>query len=140
MPPSLLLQALADTRQNLRKAVRSAVRRLQTLALCVSVYGLCTPVWAQQAGKGLPRVEDPSRGQGKGIFATAQNYLYDGAVMVGLLVSVLCFLAVAWHAVSVFSEVQRGKKTWADFGAVFVVGVLLIVLCIWLLTKSAEIL
>jgi len=89
---------------------------------------------------GLPKMEDPSRGQGKGIFETMKNYLYDGAIFGGLLISTVSFMVVAWYAVSVFTEVQRGKKTWADFGMVVMVGVLLVVACIWLLTKAAEIL
>jgi len=88
----------------------------------------------------LPKMEDPSRGQGKGIFETMKNYLYDGAIFGGLLISTVSFMVVAWYAVSVFTEVQKGKKTWADFGMVVMVGVLLVVACIWLLTKAAEIL
>ncbi|EGO4654057.1 DUF2976 domain-containing protein, partial [Escherichia coli] len=34
---------------------------------------------------------------------------------------------------------QKGQKTWTEFGAIVVVGVILLVAVIWLLTKSASI-
>jgi len=115
------------------------IHGLQTLKYHLCLWLLAGFSQASLAA-GLPKMEDPSRGQGKGIFATLQNYLYDGAVLAGLLISVVAFMAVAWHAVSVFVEVQKQKKSWADFGMVVMVGVLLVVACIWLLTKAAEIL
>jgi len=112
------------------------VKRLGHQALLWLFACLSAPALAA----GLPKMEDPSRGQGKGIFETMKNYLYDGAIFGGLLISTVSFMVVAWYAVSVFTEVQRGKKTWADFGMVVMVGVLLVVACIWLLTKAADIL
>ena len=47
---------------------------------------------------------------------------------------------MAWHGIAVFSEVQNGKKKWSDFGAVVAVGVILVVVVIWLLSKAADIL
>jgi integrating conjugative element membrane protein (TIGR03745 family) len=105
-----------------------------------SFWVLCVlPGMALATGQ-LPTAEDPSRGTGSGIRETAQNHLYDAGVLIGLVIATLAFLAVAWHGVQVFSEVQHGKKKWADFGAVLIVGIVLIVLAIWLLTKAAAIL
>lgn len=97
-------------------------------------------LWTSTSWAALPTVEDPSRGQGKGIFETAKNYAFDASVFVGLAIAAVGFLGVAWHCIQVFSEVQQGKKKWADFGGVFAVGVILLVVVIWLLTKAAEIL
>jgi len=119
----------------MKNTVIQHARRLKT-GVCWLLPGLLSfPALAA-----LPKMEDPSRGQGKGIIATLQNYLYDAAIFGGLLISTVSFMVVAWHAVAVFSEVQKGKKTWADFGMVVMVGVLLVVACIWLLTKAADIL
>lgn len=90
--------------------------------------------------QGLPTMEDPSRGAGSGIRETAQNHLYDGGILIGLVIATMGFLAVAWHGVQVFTEVQNGRKKWSDFGAVMIVGVVLVILVIWFLTKAAEIL
>ncbi|HDW5472192.1 TPA: TIGR03745 family integrating conjugative element membrane protein, partial [Salmonella enterica subsp. enterica serovar Typhi] len=49
------------------------------------------------------------------------------------------FIVVANAAISTFSEIQDGKKSWTQFGAIVVVGVILLVAVIWLLTKSASI-
>ena len=90
--------------------------------------------------QGLPTVEDPTRGAGSGIRETTQNHLYDGGIIVGLVVATLAFLAVAWYAVQAFVEVQHGKKSWTNFIAVVLVGVVLVILVIWFATKASEIL
>jgi len=118
------------------KVIKNIGCKLFTSCVCLAMSGA---VLAQSSGK-LPTMEDPSRGQGSGIRQTAQNYLYDGGILIGLVIAVLGFLAVAWHAIAVFSEVQHGKKKWSDFGAVLIIGIVLIILAIWLLTKAAEIL
>jgi len=111
-------------------------QRLKTGAYLLLFAFLSSPVLAA----GLPKMEDPSRGQGKGIFQTLQNYLYDGVILIGLVISSVAFIAVAWHGVSVFGEVQKQKKSWADLGLLILVGGLLIVACIWLLTEASKIL
>jgi integrating conjugative element membrane protein, PFL_4702 family len=102
--------------------------------------GIMLAVYGTAVSAALPTVEDPTRGQGSGIFETMQNYSYDAFVFGGLLIAALGFTAVAWHGVHVFSEVQNQKKKWSDFGAVVAVGILLLVVIIWLLTKAADIL
>jgi len=113
-----------------------AVKSVKTTSTLLLFSLLCSPVLAA----GLPKVDDPSRGQGKGIFETLKNYLYDFVILTGLVISVAALCAVAWNIVAVFIEVQKQKKSYADLGMVVIVGVLLIVACIWLLTKAAEIL
>jgi integrating conjugative element membrane protein (TIGR03745 family) len=88
----------------------------------------------------LPPMEQPTRGAGSGIRETAQNHLFDYGVLAGLLVATVAFIVVAYHAIGVFGEVQNGKKKWGDFGLVISVGIILIIIVIWLLTKAAEIL
>lgn len=57
----------------------------------------------------------------------------------GLIISAIGFIVVANSAISTFAGVQKGQKTWTEFGAIVVVGVILLVAVIWLLTKSASI-
>ena len=93
-----------------------------------------------QTNAALPQMEAPSRGEGTNIIQTMQNYAFDGAALIGLLISAACFCGVAYHAYGTFAEVQTGKKTWGQFGLTCTVGALLLVLSIWLLTKAAGIL
>jgi len=95
---------------------------------------------SSQAYAALPQMEAPSRGEGTNIIQTMQNYAFDGAALIGLLISAAAFCGVAYHAYGTFAEVQTGKKTWGQFGLTCTVGALLLVLSIWLLTKAAGIL
>jgi integrating conjugative element membrane protein (TIGR03745 family) len=88
----------------------------------------------------LPPMEEPTRGPGSGIRETAQNHLFDYATMAGLIIAAVGFIVVAYHAIGVFGEVQNGKKKWSDFGLVLTVGIILLIIVIWLLTKGTEIL
>ncbi|HAW0919563.1 TPA: TIGR03745 family integrating conjugative element membrane protein [Escherichia coli] len=93
----------------------------------------------QPALADLPQMEPPSSGGGSGLFGQIKGYSQDGVVLGGLIISAIAFIVVANAAISTFSEIQDGKKTWTQFGAIVVVGVLLLVAVIWLLTKSASI-
>jgi len=111
-------------------------QRLKTEACLLLFSLLSSPALAA----GLPKMEDPSRGQGKGIFETLKNYLYDGVILIGLVICTVAFIAVAWHGISVFTEVQKQKKSYADLGLLVLIGGLLIVACIWLITEATKIL
>ncbi len=63
----------------------------------------------------------------------------QGFNFAGLVVAALGFLGVAYYAIAVFSEVQKGKKTWTDFGAVALVGVIMLVVVFWMLDKMGGI-
>lgn len=63
----------------------------------------------------------------------------QGLNFAGLVVAALGFLAVAYYAIAVFKEVQTGKKTWTDFGAVALVGAVMLVLVFWMLGKMGGI-
>jgi integrating conjugative element membrane protein (TIGR03745 family) len=100
-------------------------------------------VWALASSlvhAALPEMEAPSRGEGTNIIQTMQNYGYDAAALIGLLISTASFCGVAYHAYGSFAEVQTGKKTWGQFGLTCTVGAVLLVLSIWLLTKATGIL
>ncbi|GAB1021798.1 hypothetical protein KU15F68_27320 [Escherichia coli] len=60
-------------------------------------------------------------------------------MLFGLVVAAAAFVKVAEAAVTTFSEVRDGKTGWGQFGAIIVVGVVLLVAVIWLLGKSANI-
>ncbi|KGM28641.1 MULTISPECIES: TIGR03745 family integrating conjugative element membrane protein [Photorhabdus] len=111
--------------------------RINTCVVSLSVlaYLVCQPVTAA-----LPTVEPPSSGSGGGIFNTVKGYLQDGIVIGGLVVAAIAFINVATAAIHTFSEVRSDRASWTKFGAIVVVGVVLLVAVIWLLGKSTAIL
>ncbi len=111
------------------------------LRLWQAVFSLCLLLWMsmQSALADLPTMEPPSSGGGGGLFGQIKGYSQDGVVLGGLIIAAIGFIVVANAAISTFHEVQDGKKGWSQFGAIVVVGVILLVAVIWLLTKSASI-
>ncbi|HFT9547591.1 TPA: TIGR03745 family integrating conjugative element membrane protein [Escherichia coli] len=111
------------------------------LRLWQTVFSVCLllRMSMQPALADLPQMEPPSSGGGSGLFGQIKGYSQDGVVLGGLIISAIAFIVVANAAISTFSEIQDGKKTWTQFGAIVVVGVILLVAVIWLLTKSASI-
>ena len=87
----------------------------------------------------LPQVEPPSSGGGGGLMDTLKGYINDGIVIGGLVAAASAFIVVAIAAVSTFNEVRDEKAGWGKFGAIVVVGVVLIVAVVWLAGKSATI-
>ncbi|WP_127958571.1 TIGR03745 family integrating conjugative element membrane protein [Serratia microhaemolytica] len=95
---------------------------------------------SQAALADLPTVEPPtSNVSGGGLMGQIKGYLQDGIVIGGFVVAAIAFIVVASAAVSTFSEVREDKATWSKFGAIVVVGVVLLVAVIWLLGKAASI-
>lgn len=88
----------------------------------------------------LPKMEDPSRGQGDGIMETLQNYGYDIVILMTLGVCAVGFLVVANNCIATYSEIQGGRKQWKDLGAMAGVGAVLLVITIWLLNQASDIL
>ncbi|WP_087963658.1 TIGR03745 family integrating conjugative element membrane protein [Xanthomonas sacchari] len=118
---------------------RRATRTVPILATA-TLLAIATPAFAV----GLPTMEDPSRGAGKGILQTLQNYGYDIVLIVALLVALLVvasmFVGVCYHAYTRYSEIHTGRATWGQFGLTVAVGAMLLVVGIWLLTKATAIL
>ncbi|KAB7773706.1 TIGR03745 family integrating conjugative element membrane protein [Xanthomonas sontii] len=114
---------------------RRATRTAPILATA-TLLAIATPAFAV----GLPTMEDPSRGAGKGILQTLQNYGYDIVLLVALLVVASMFVGVCYHAYTRYSEIHTGRATWGQFGLTVAVGAMLLVVGIWLLTKATAIL
>ena len=82
----------------------------------------------------------PSRGEGVNMIQTMQNYAYDGFLLLGLIICAVIFCGVAWHAFSTYHEIQLGKKKWMDLGETAAVGVAIVGVAIFLVTKATAIL
>ncbi|EER1482223.1 TPA: TIGR03745 family integrating conjugative element membrane protein [Escherichia coli] len=108
--------------------------RLAGMVMVTFLLGSLTPALAD-----LPQIEPPSSGGGGGLFGQIKGYFQDGIVLIGLVIAAAAFVKVAEAAITTFSEVRDDKKGWGQFGAIVVVGVVLLVAVIWLLGKSASI-
>lgn len=86
----------------------------------------------------LPALEEPSKGPQKGIMATIQAYGYDAFVLGGLFGVAVCILIALKNCVSEYSAIGEGRGSWAKFSAFVVVGVILIVVCIYFAGLAAD--
>jgi integrating conjugative element membrane protein (TIGR03745 family) len=87
----------------------------------------------------LPTVEGPKTSTDSTFYGQISGYLNDGVVLGGLILAAAALLVVANAIIATFSEVQQGKSTWAKFGMLVVVGIVLVVAVIWLATKAATV-
>ncbi|EBW7768174.1 TIGR03745 family integrating conjugative element membrane protein [Salmonella enterica subsp. enterica serovar Louisiana] len=92
------------------------------------------------AHAGLPTVEGPKSSTDSSFYGQISGYLNDGIVLGGLILAAVAMLAVGNAIIATFAEVRDGKSTWAKFGMLCVVGVILIVVVIWLASKAATVL
>lgn len=92
------------------------------------------------AAAALPGAQAPTRGEGTSWLQTIQNYGYDGFMLVGLLLLGGMMVGVSSHAYGVYHEIHEGKKKWRDLGLTAVVGVCLIGVGIFMVTKATGVL
>lgn len=116
----------------MKKNVQGKVNKIATLLLS-SIY--TSSIFAD-----IPKMEPPSRGEGKSIMENLQNYGFDGLTLAGLAICAVAFMVVAASLISGYSDVQHGKKKWGDLGTSALIGALLVVAIIWLVTKATGIL
>jgi integrating conjugative element membrane protein (TIGR03745 family) len=126
------MNKFASVTARLRCRIEYIITRITTLILLGGLS--CQPALAD-----LPVVEPPTSNGGAGLMGQVKGYLQDGIVVFGLVLAAVAFVKVAEAALATFSEVRDGKSTWGKFGAIIVVGVVLLVAIIWLLGKSASI-
>ncbi|KMQ77195.1 membrane protein [Edwardsiella ictaluri] len=92
------------------------------------------------ARAGLPTVEGPKSSTDSSFYGQISGYLNDGIVLGGLILAAVAMLAVGSAIIATFSEVRDGKASWAKFGMLCVVGVILVVVVIWLASEAATVL
>lgn len=115
-------------------------KHLKNILTKISFTFLGLSTFAGNAIAKLPDMGDPSRGKGKGILDTVQNYAYDYVIFGGLILGVIAFFFVAISTFSTYVEIQNGKKKWSDLATTAVIGALLIVIILWLVNQANDIL
>ncbi len=97
-------------------------------------------LWPGLAAAALPGAQAPTRGEGTSWLQTIQNYGYDGFMLIGLLLLGGMMVGVSSHAYGVYHDIHEGKKKWRDLGLTAVVGVCLIGVGIFMVTKATGVL
>lgn len=88
----------------------------------------------------LPDTADPSNAAADGDYiGLLKGYAYDIGIVVGLVIGMIAFIAVAKNMIAVYNDIGAGKKTWGDMGMHGGMGVLLLVFVIYLLTEAAAV-
>lgn len=88
----------------------------------------------------LPDTADPTNAAADGDYiGLLKGYAFDIAIVLGLILGTIAFLAVAKNMVAVYNDIGAGKKTWGDMGMHGGMGVLLLVFVVYLLTEAAGI-
>ena len=66
-----------------------------------------------------------------------QGYIKDGGLVLGLAISVMGFLWVAYLGFAKFNEARQGKAEWAEVGVLGIVGAVVLIFASYLLTEAA---
>ena len=119
--------------QSLFSSSRRVAQRVRQSTLLLAL----TAVTSAQAA--LPTVEGPKSSTDSSFYGQISGYVNDGIVLGGLILAAVALLVVANAIIATFAEVQQGKSTWAKFGMLVVVGIVLVVAVIWLATKAATV-
>lgn len=121
---------------NLQSLFSSARRLVKRVRQPTTLLALTAVTSAQAA---LPTVEGPKTSTDSSFYGQISGYLNDGIVLGGLILAAAALLVVANAIIATFAGVQQGKSTWAQFGMLVVVGIVLVVAVIWLATKAATV-
>ncbi|WP_263974642.1 TIGR03745 family integrating conjugative element membrane protein [Pseudomonas sp. Marseille-P8916] len=109
----------------------------RSFTCAVALFMGLHPVIATAA---LPGAQPPTRGEGSSWLQTMQNYGYDGFMLIGLFLLGAMMVGVASHAYGVYHDIHEGKKKWRDLGLTAVVGICLIGVGIFMITKATGVL
>ena len=111
--------------------------KLAAMQLTFGTMLLLAHAYAQAA---LPDTADPTNAPSDGNYIELlKGYAFDIAIVLGLILGTIAFLAVAKNMVAVYNEIGTGRKTWGDMGMHGGMGVLLLVFVVYLLTEAAGI-
>ncbi|WP_438299572.1 TIGR03745 family integrating conjugative element membrane protein [Pseudomonas sp. NMS19W] len=112
----------------------------KTIQSLISAASAALVLLPGHAAAALPGSQAPTRGEGTSWLQTIQNYGYDGFMLLGLILLGAMMVGVASHAYGVYHEIHEGKKKWRDLGLTAVVGICLIGVGIFMVTKATSVL
>ena len=92
-----------------------------------------------QALAALPTAVNPSTGDpGGNWLELVKGYIKDGAIVLGLALSAIAFLWIAWTIVAKFNEARSSDRVeWGELGLVAIAGGAVLLIITFLLTQSS---
>ena len=121
------------------KTLRSGIAAASGLPLKGLIAYLAS---CQLALAALPTPIDPSTGApGGNWLELVKGYIHDGALILGLALSVVGFTWIAWTALAKFNEARRGRGDveWGEVGMLVIVGGALLLFITFLLNEAANV-
>ena len=117
-------------------AIGQSLRTLPYRGLAALVLMAATlNAWAA-----LPTPVAPSTGPASGNWLDLiKGYIKDGGIVLGLAISVIGFLWIAYIGISKFNDARRGKAEWAEVGLVGIVGGAVLLFAVFLLNEAASV-
>ena len=111
---------------------------MKTLKIAIRSLSITLTLSMQQAFAALPTPVAPSTAPASGDWiALIKGYIKDGGLVLGLAISVLGFLWVAYLAFAKFNEARTGRAEWAEVGVLGIVGAVVLIFTSYLLTEAA---
>ena len=94
---------------------------------------------AHQALAALPTAVNPSTGDPAGNWLElVKGYIKDGAIVLGLGLSMISFIWVAWTIVAKFNEARSSERVeWGELGLLAIAGGAVLLIITFLLTQSS---
>ena len=118
---------------NRQRALSDGLKKIALVAI-----GFCTTVFHSASWAALPTPVPPSTAPGAGDWiGLISGYIKDGGLVLGLAISVLGFLWVAYLCFAKFNEARQGKAEWAEVGVLGIVGAIVLIFASYLLTQAA---
>ncbi|MDZ7840878.1 MAG: TIGR03745 family integrating conjugative element membrane protein [Gammaproteobacteria bacterium] len=88
----------------------------------------------------LPTPVPPSTGPAAGNWLELiKGYIKDGGLVLGLAISVIGFLWIAYIGISKFNDARTGRAEWAEVGLVAIVGGAVLLFAVFLLNEAATV-
>ena len=114
------------------------VMALKTIKRTAALFGLLGLTAYQSVWAALPTPVAPSTAPAAGDWIELiKGYIKDGGLVLGLAISVLGFLWVAYVGFAKFNEARQGKAEWAEVGVLGIVGAIVLIFASYLLTEAS---
>ena len=123
--------------------MKHIIRRLTESATALCWRGMLVALLINETlFAALPTAVNPSTGAPAGNWLDlVKGYIKDGAVILGLALSVVGFTWISWTALAKFNEARRGRGDveWGELGMLVVVGGALLLFITFLLNEAANV-
>lgn len=100
---------------------------------------MCMMIWVDVAYAKLPVVEPIGHKHADNWLYVIKLYMQQSGRVIGLALSMLSFIWIAYAALAKFNQCRLGKAEWAELGVLVITGAAVLVFLTLLLTTSSDI-